>query len=298
MRKFFLLFVVLLTTSTIKAQQELNALVTINADQIQSTNKQVFETLEKSLSEFINQTKWTNKTFLPQERINCAFTFIVTQQNNNTFTTTLQVQATRPVYGSSYETPIINTNDSQVTFRYNEFDPLFFNPNNYNGNLIATVVFYVYTILGVDADTFALKGGQQYYKQAENVALLAQQNGSSGWENEIGEANRFTLIDNMLSSKFIALRQAYYNYHRKGFDTFATNEKSSKVKIANSIMSLNKIFNVTVGNNMLRFFLDAKADEIVNVFSDGVTSGKEEQLKTTLRRIAPTYGSKWRNIPN
>jgi len=295
MRNYFLIFAVFCVLFTAKAQ-ELNALVTINTNQVQSTNKQVYQTLQKSLSEFINQTKWTNKKVAPQERINCAFTIIVGQQSGNVFTSSIQVQATRPVYGSSYETPIINTNDSDFRFQYNEFDPLIFNINNYNGNLISTIVFYVYTILGVDADTFKLKGGQEYFKTAASIASLAQQNGAAGWENKIGEANRFMLIENMLSSKFTPLRQAYYNYHRKGFDMFSKNEKSSKTQIANSIISLEKIFNVTVGNNMIRFFLDAKSDEIVSVFSDGRITGREERLKSILKRIAPTFGSKWKNI--
>jgi len=295
MRNLLVILVTLFSFSAI-AQEELNALVSVNSDQVQSTNKQVFQTLEQSLSEFINQTKWTNKKFLPQERINCAFTLIISQQAGNSFNASLQVQATRPVYGSSYETPIINTNDTDVAFQYNEFDPLIFNPNTYDSNLISTVVFYVYTILGIDADSFALKGGEDYFRTAENVALIAQQSGSSGWENKIGENNRYALIDNILSSKFEVLRQSYYNYHRKGFDVFAQNEKSAKIQIANSVIALEKIFNVTVGNNMLRFFIDAKSDEIVKIFSDGRSCGKEQKLKSVLRRIAPTFNSKWKEI--
>ena len=238
MRKILLLLILVFSVFTVVAQEELNAIVTINADKVQSTNKQVYTTLEKSLNEFINQTKWTTKKFLPQERINCAFTIIVNEQSGNNFNASLQVQATRPVFKSSYETPILNINDSNFNFQYNEFDPLLYNPTIFDSNLVSTIVFYVYTILGVDADTFALNGGEEYFKFAENVMLQAQQSGGAGWQNEIGKQNRFSLIDSLLSSKFSVLRAIYYNYHRKGFDIFSEDDKKAKNEIVNSILQL------------------------------------------------------------
>lgn len=297
MRKAVIVFTVILCTLTsVFAQEELNAVVVVNADRVQSTNKQVYKTLQESLNEFINQTKWTNKKFLPQERINCAFTIIVNEQNSNSFSATLQVQSARPVYGSSYETSVLNVNDTNLNFQYNEFEPLIYNPNSFDSNLVSTIVFYVYTILGVDADTFALKGGESYFKQAENAMLQAQQSGEAGWQNEIGKQNRFTLIDSLLSSKFSALRTIYYNYHRKGFDIFAENEREAKQNIADSLINLEKLFNITVGNYMIRIFLDAKSEEIVNIFSAGKSSGKEQRLQETLVRIAPTQQDRWREI--
>lgn len=297
MRKAVIVFTVILCTLTsVFAQEELNAVVVVNADRVQSTNKQVYKTLQESLNEFINQTKWTNKKFLPQERINCAFTIIVNEQNSNSFSATLQVQSARPVYGSSYETSVLNVNDTNLNFQYNEFEPLIYNPNSFDSNLVSTIVFYVYTILGVDADTFALKGGENYFKQAENAMLQAQQSGEAGWQNEIGKQNRFTLIDSLLSSKFSALRTIYYNYHRKGFDIFAENEREAKQNIADSLINLEKLFNITVGNYMIRIFLDAKSEEIVNIFSAGKSSGKEQRLQETLVRIAPTQQDRWREI--
>ncbi|CAM1340807.1 type IX secretion system protein PorD [Tenacibaculum amylolyticum] len=281
---------------TVTAQEELNAVVAVNADRVQSTNKQVFNTLQQSLTEFINQTKWTNKKFLPQERINAAFTIIVNEQNGSNFNATLQIQASRPVYNSTYETPILNINDTKFNFQYNEFEPLIYNPNSFDSNLVSMIVFYVYIIIGVDADTFALKGGDSYLKQAQNVMLQAQQSGDPSWENQVGEQNRFALIDGLLSSKFTPLRNIYYNYHRKGFDIFADNELEAKSEIANSIMQLEKLFNITVGNYMIRVFLDAKSDEIVDIFSSGKTIGKEQKLKELLERIAPTQNNKWKEI--
>ncbi|WP_425658061.1 DUF4835 family protein [Tenacibaculum ascidiaceicola] len=295
MRKFFfILFLLLVTFSSYS--QELNATVIINSDKVQSSNKQVYQTLQKALTEFINDKQWTNRNFKQQERINCAFNIIINEQNGSNFSATLQVQSTRPVYNSTYATPVLNINDTNFNFRYNEFDPLIYNPTIYESNLISIIAFYVYTILGVDADTFALKGGENYLKQAENIMLLAQSNGESGWQNQVGKQNRFALIDNLLSSKFRALRSIYYNYHRNGFDNFADNKNSAKEAIEKSVLDLDKLHNITIGNYMIRVFLDAKGDEIVNVFSDGIASRNQSQMITVLNKIAPTYKDKWKNL--
>lgn len=295
MRKFF--FIVFLLSVTFSSySQELNATVIINSDKIQSSNKQVYQTLQKALTEFINDKQWTNRNFKQQERINCAFNIIINEQNGSNFSASLQVQSTRPVYNSTYATPVLNINDTNFNFRYNEFDPLIYNPTVYESNLISTIAFYIYAILGVDGDTFALKGGESYLKQAENIMLLAQSNGESGWQNQVGKQNRFALIDNLLSSKFSALRSIYYNYHRNGFDNFADNKNSAKEAIEKSVLDLDKLHNITIGNYMIRVFLDAKGDEIVNVFSDGTPSRSESQMIAVLNKIAPTYKDKWKNL--
>lgn len=295
MRKFFIFALTLVVTTSIYSQ-ELNALVTINSDKIQSSNKQVYETLQSSLTEFLNQKQWTSKTFKIQERINCAFTIIINEQNGNNFSASLQVQATRPVYKSSYTTPILNINDVNFNFKYNEFDPLIYNPNSYDSNLVSVIAFYAYVIVGVDADTFAKKGGEKYLKQAENAMLQAQSNGESGWQNNIGKQNRFSLIDNLLSQKFTVLRNIYYNYHRNGFDNFADNKDKAKETIETNVIQLDRLHNITVGNYMIRIFLDAKGDEIVNVFSDGKPTRNQQKMIQVLQKIAPTYEDKWKNI--
>lgn len=295
MHKFF--FIVFFLSVTFSSySQELNATVIINSDKVQSSNKQVYQTLQKALTEFINDKQWTNRNVKQQERINCAFNIIINEQNGSNFSGSLQVQSTRPVYNSTYATPVLNINDTNFNFRYNEFDPLIYNPTVYESNLISTIAFYVYTILGVDADTFALKGGETYLKQAENIMLLAQSNGESGWQNQVGKQNRFALIDNLLSSKFSTLRSIYYNYHRNGFDNFADNKNSAKEAIEKSVLDLDKMHNITIGNYMIRVFLDAKGDEIVNVFSDGTPSRNQSQMITVLNKIAPTYKDKWKNL--
>ena len=295
MRKTLLLFVFIFSVLGVRSQ-ELNCLVNVNYDQVQGSNVQVFKTLEKSLGEFINQTKWTSREVEIEERINCAFTIIITSRDNNQFTASIQVQSTRPGFGSTYETPILNIRDNDFDFRYNEFDPLIYNPNSFDSNLVSTIVFYVNIILGVDADTFKLNGGETYLKEAENVMLQAQQSGSSPWQNVVGTQNRFLLIDNLLSPKLTSFRKIMYNYHRNGIDKFSSNESAAKQAIENAVIGLDDIFNRTVGNYLIRLFFDAKSDEIVNIYSDGATTRKKAKLKEVLKRISTSNSSKWKEI--
>ncbi len=282
--------------SQIIYSQELNCKVSINFDQIPGSNRQVFTTLETSISEFVNQKKWTNKTVKAQEKINCAMNIIITKRDNNIFEGSIQIQSTRPVYGTSYETPVLNIRDNDFNFKYNEFDQLIYNPTRFDSNLISTLSFYVYLILGVDADTFSPNGGQTYLKEAENVTLQAQQSGLAAWSNQVGVQNRFQIIDNLLSPSLKVYRTTLYNYHRKGFDELAENKIKGKGTIENSIISLDRIFNKVIGNPLIRLFFDAKSDEIVNLYSDGPNTRSKQRLLVVLQKISPNNSSKWRKI--
>ena len=295
MHKLGILFVCFFSISVMKSQ-ELNCLVTVNYSQIQGSNTQVFKTLEKSLTEFINQTKWTNKDIKPEERIDCAFTIIITSRDDNTFKGTIQIQSSRPVYDSSYTSPILNLKDNDFNFKYNEFDPLIYNKNSFDSNLLSTLVFYVNVVLGADADTFKNNGGLAFYKEAQNVMLQAQQSGLSSWQNVVGEQNRFLLIDNILSPKLRAYRNAAYTYHRLGLDMFSSNKKRAKQKIENTIISLESIFNKTIGNYLIRMFFDAKADEIVNMYTGGPVTSNKNRLIQVVKKISPNNSAKWNNI--
>lgn len=294
MRSFLILFVFLFSL-TIQSQ-ELNCQVVINYEQIRGSNRQVFETLEKSISEFVNQKKWTNKTLKPQERINCAMNIIITKRDNNTFEGSIQVQSTRPIYGTSFESPVLNIRDNDFNFKYNEFDQLIYNPTTFDSNLISMITFYVYVILGVDADTFALNGGEAYLRQAENAMLQAQQSGLAAWSNLVGVQNRFQLIDNLLSPNLKQYRSTLYNYHRKGLDEMTNNVREGKQNIENAIISLERLFNRVIGNPLLRLFFDAKSDEIVNLYSEGPNTRSKQRLLVLLQKISPNNSSKWRKI--
>ena len=295
MRKLILLLsfsVFVLTTNA----QEINSLVNINYEQIGGSNRQIFETLETALTEFINQTKWTNRVVKPEERIDCAFNIIITSRRDNNFEATLQIQSTRPVYNTTYSTPLLNLRDNNFNFRYNEFDPLIYNRNSFDSNLISTIVFYTYIILGVDADSFTKYGGDAALKEAENAMLQAQQSGIASWQNVVGEQNRFLLIENLLSPKLKTYRNVMYDYHIKGLDNFTENADFAKQTIEDSVIQMQNLFNKTVGNYLIRLFFDAKADEIVNIYSDGPRTRNSSRLVQTLEKISPTNNSKWRNI--
>lgn len=290
-----LLFFIFLSTITISSQ-ELNCQVTVNFDQVSGSNRQVFKTLETSITEFVNQKKWTDKTVKSQERINCAINIIITKRDNNTFEGSIQIQSTRPVFGTSYETPILNIRDNDFNFKYNEFDQLIYNPTRFDSNLISTIVFYTYIILGVDADSFALKGGETYLKEAENVTLQAQQSGLAAWSNQVGVQNRFQIIDNLLSPGLSQFRSVIYTYHRKGLDELSGDAKIAKQNLENAIISLDRLYNKVIGNPLFRLFFDAKADEIVNLYSDGPNTRSKQRLIAVLQKISPNNSSKWRKI--
>ena len=290
-----LLFFIFLSSITISSQ-ELNCQVTVNFDQVSGSNRQVFTTLETAISEFVNQKKWTDKTVKSQERINCAMNIIITKRDNNTFEGSIQIQSTRPVYGTSYQTPVLNIRDNDFNFKYNEFDQFIYNPTRFDSNLISTIVFYTYIILGVYADSFALNGGETYLKEAENVTLQAQQSGLAAWSNQVGVQNRFQMIDNLLSPGLNQFRSVIYNYHRKGLDELTGDAKIAKQSLENSIITLDRLFNKVIGNPLLRLFFDAKADEIVNLYSDGPNTRSKQRLIAVLKKISPNNSSKWRKI--
>ena len=296
MRKFQFFFILLFSIITINAQ-ELNCKIVINHNQISGSNKQVYATLEKALNEFVNETKWTSKEVDPIEKVNCVMTINVNAQPTlNSFNASIQVQSSRPVFGTSYASPILNLKDDDFDFTYTEFEPLQYNVNSFDSNLISTIVFYVYVILGVDADTFAKNCGQKYLKEAQDVMLQAQQSGIGAWSNKVGKLNRFLLIDNLLSSKLQNFRTALYEYHRNGFDRLLEDPKDAKQRIENSIISLESLYNKSIGNYLIRVFFDAKSGEIVNLYSDTSTTKNKTKLLSVLNRISSGNTSIWKNI--
>jgi len=293
--KLTALFILLCSFFSLSAQ-ELNCLVTVNSDQVAGSNKQVFNTLQQALTEYVNQTKWTNRVVAPEERVNCAMTIIITARNNNNFTATLQVQSTRPVYNSSYASPILNIKDNEFNFNYNEFDPLIYNKNTFDSNLISSIVFYANIILGVDADTFSKYGGEVELKEAQNVMLQAQQSGLSSWQNIVGERNRYLLIDNLLSPKLATYRDLLYKYHRTGLDNIVNSKTNAQQNIEDSVITLERIYNKTVENYLIRLFFDAKGDEIVSLYSENPQTRNKQRLIQSLRKISPNNNSKWRKL--
>jgi hypothetical protein len=296
MRTFLLVLFIAFSTLNINAQ-ELNATVSINSNKISGSNKQVFATLQKTITEFVNQNKWSNKSFKPQERINCVFNITINAQpSTNRFEASIQVQSSRPIYNSIYASPLLNIKDNDFNFRYTEFEALQYNTNAFESNLVSTLVYYIYMIMGVDADTFTLNGGDAHYKKAKDVVLLAQQSGGSGWVDQFGQQNRYVLLENFSSPKYSAFKLILYNYHRQGMDIFSKDAFNAKRIIENSLIQMETLQNLSAGNSLLRLFFDAKADEISMIFSGGPRSPSANALQQVLQRISPTNTNKWQKI--
>lgn len=275
--------------------QELNCSLVVNAQQTGNENFPIFKTLEKQLTEFVNNTKWTNKTFKNQERINCSMVINATDYSGESFQASIQVQSSRPVYGSSFSTPLYSFNDKDFNFRYLEFQNLIFNPTQFESNLVSVLAFHVYMILAVDADSFSQNGGDAYYKQAQAIVNYSQQGNFKGWKLEDGLQSRFALIDNVLSPTFKEYRSVIYNYHRNGLDIMSNDVKQGKDEIASSIKQFQVMNSRRPNSFLLRTFFDAKADEIEQIFSEG-PSVDIVTVKETLQKIAPMHNSKWQNI--
>ncbi|MBQ4821172.1 DUF4835 family protein [Aquimarina sp. MMG016] len=288
---FFVLFVLGFNLNA----QEFNATVGVNAEQTGNPNLQVFRTLERSLTEFINNTKWTEVDYRTEERINCSFFINISSFTNDAFAATLQVQASRPVYGSNYNTTIFNINDKQFNFSYLEFQPLNYNPNNFESNLISVVAFYLYTILGVDADTFELNSGTGYFQEAKNIVGNAQGSNTLGWNAQDGNQTRFKLNDDLLSGTYDGYRTAMYRYHREGLDIMHNNLKKGKEMIIEALEPLKQMNNTRPNSYMMRVFFDAKADEISSILSGGPSVNIADSV-ALLDRIAPTYSENWKKI--
>lgn len=275
--------------------QELNCTVVVNAQQTGNENFPIFKTLEKQLNEFVNNTKWTNKNFTPQERVDCSMFINVSNYSGESFQASLQVQSSRPVYGSSFTTPVYNFNDGDFNFRYLEFQNLIYNPTQFESNLISVLAFHINMILGLDADSFEPNGGADYYKQAQIITNFSQQGNFSGWKVEDGLQSRFALIDNILSPTFKEYRDVVYSYHREGLDVMSENIKIGKEQIATSLKAFETMNRRRPNSFLLRTFFDAKADEIEQIFSDG-PNVNIASLKETLQKVAPMHSSKWQNI--
>lgn len=294
MRNLVLAFLCFLFSTAIFAQ-EFNCVVTVNSDQVSQTNQQVFRTLERSLNDFVNKTKWTDRTYLENERINAQMFITITKFDSDRFEGTIQLQSSRPVFNTSYETPVFNYKDSDFNFQYQEFQPLVFNENVFESNLVAVVSYYVHIMLGLDADTFALEGGTDQFKAAQKIVGQAQGSNYKGWSQAGGEWNRFELVDNLLSNTYREYRVAMYNYHRKGLDILGDNNSTGKQVIAGTMKLFETMIKRRPNAFLVTTFFDAKSDEIFNIFSDG-PKVDIVKLKKTLNTVAPLFSTTWNDI--
>lgn len=293
MYKWLGLLLVMITFSA--NAQELNCNVKISFDRITDANPQIFKTLERSLSDFVNNTRWTTRNFEKNEKIECSMFINVSAYSNNSFTATLQVQSSRPVFGSTYLSPMFNFNDKDLIFRYNEGENMFYNPNSFDSNLIGVVSYYANIMIGMDADSFEKGSGTQYYQVAQNIASQGASSGYKGWSQQDGNQNRYFLITDLLSNTYTPFRDALYEYHIIGMDVMSSNQKEGKEKVIAAIKTLAKVQSVRPNAFLTRVFFDSKSDEIVGLFSGGPAVNTAELLEM-LNRISPLNSAKWNKI--
>ncbi|MBK6930259.1 MAG: DUF4835 family protein [Saprospirales bacterium] len=284
------------------AQGELNCTVRISTPQLQNTDRRVFDQLEVAIREFLNSTKWTNDVFEPEERIKCNFIFTIkTEQDGNLFDAELAVQAVRPVFGSGYETPLISHLDKDVTFQYDQNQPIEFLPDaTDNQNLPALLAFYAYVILGMDYDSYSLYGGDAHLLTAQQIVTNIQNsptNRSSGWRPADGgkNRNRYWIIENLLNPRVRPYRAAMYTYHRKGLDLFASDMASGKVAVLQALEEVDKVNTAYFNSMITQMFANAKKDELVEMWKIGAKPQKDRVLQI-MTKIDPANSQRYREI--
>jgi hypothetical protein len=275
--------------------QELNCTVKINADKVGGTNIQVYKSLEKGLTDFVNKTSWTSQTYKPNERINCTMFITINEANAPQFSGTIQVTSSRPGYNSTYSSPVFNYNDKDFSFDYIEFQNISYNPSSFDSNLISVIAFYSYMIIALDADTYAPKGGDPYFALAQEVVNVAQAGGYRGWSQNDGTQNRYYLATDLFSETYSAYRDAMFVYHFEGIDNMSKDLKLAKEKVKEGIMKLAEIHKVRPNAFITRVFFDAKSDEIVSIFTGGPKIPTAD-LVDNLNRISPLNSTKWTQI--
>jgi len=299
-----LIFIVAIALGQAVSSQELQAKFSIVSSKVSSgVDKKIFQTLQSAVSNFLNNRKWTNDNYQPQEKIKCSFLFTIDEYaGNNIFKGTLTVQAARPIYNTSYESPIINIQDPSVQFRYVEFQSLDFNENRIQGsdplasNLTAIFAYYVNIILGMDYDSFSPRGGDPYFQKALYVVNNAPEGGDIiGWKTFEGLRNRHKLIQGFTDSRFNLIHDAIYAYYRGGFDKFYENETDGRNSVLNALNYLNTVNTENPGSMVIQFFFQGKSNELVKLFSRAQTDTKT-RAKDFLLKLDLTNASAYNEL--
>lgn len=274
-RKICLIILLVAGMGYVAGAQELQARISINSSRVSSqVNKNVFQTLQGALNNFLNNRKWTKESFQPNEKIVCNFLLNISEAvNTNTFKATLTIQAARPVYNTAYETPLINFMDEDLVFKYVEYQQIDFNENRVSGtdalssNLSAVLAYYVYLILGLDFDSFSLRGGDQYFQKAMTIVNNAPESRDiAGWKAFDGLRNRYWLIENLTNNRYNIIHDAIYNYYRMGMDYMNDKEKEARTAILNAISMLYTLNNDVPGTMIVSFFFQGKVNELTSIF--------------------------------
>lgn len=294
--KKLLILVLIIFSSTLLYAQELRCNVTVSANRIQGANRQLFRTMQSDIYEFMSNRKWTDHVYTYDERIRCNILIRLDEQiSADEFKGSIQVQLTRPVFNSSYETTILNIKDNDFHCRYQEFQPLEFNETSNRDNLTNILAFYAYVILGFDYDTFSPEGGTPYFEKAQAIVNNSQNAREKGWKAFESERNRYWLVENVLNKSYSGFRSCMYAYHRQGLDIMSAQPEEGRANIAEALRDIQSVFRRRPSLYILQIFFDAKSDEIVNIFSKSFPDERQRVL-AILNEVDPSNGSKWEKI--
>lgn len=275
--------------------QELRCEVTVNADQINGTNKQVFETLQQAINDYMNTTVFTNAQFATNEKIECRMFFTIKEYADDVFKGDLQVQSLRPVYNASLTTTLINFKDSKLEFTYRENEPLVFSVNNMESQLTAILNFYAYLILAVDFDSFSPRGGEQYFDRLKMIVQMAQSSGEPGWKAFEDTKNRSAVLSSYTDTQTAGIRDLNYKYHRQGMDQMNLSMDKGRAAVTESLEEIKKIYDIAPMSVALSMFKDAKLDELVNIYSKAPSDERAKVYKL-LEPIYPTEQTRLEQI--
>lgn len=292
--------IALAMASATASAEELNCQVEINAQKVANANKEIFNTLQQAISEYMNTTQWTDAQFYTNEKIDCKLFFTIATYDDATgkMEGDLQIQSTRPVYNSSYTTTLINFKDTKISFLYQENEPLVFNEMEMQSNLTAILNFWAYMIIAIDFDSFGLEGGEPYYEKAANVVRLAQSSGETGWKMFEDDKNRSAVLSAYTDKATSLIRTIIYNYHRMGLDQMVTSVDKGRQVITQALtVDLKKIYDASPMSVSLSMFKDAKLDEIVNIYSKA-NQTERDNVYESLYQLFPADNTRLEKIKN
>ena len=282
--------------------QELNCQVSIITDarlEVTSVEKEIFDQLKQTIYDMMNTTQWTKDKFKVEERINCNIQLQINSiPSPGTYSGSMQVQSSRPAFNSSYNTTIFNFQDDDIQFSYSRNAVLVYAPNQYRDNLTSILAFYAYFIIGMDYDSFSLKGGTPYFNEAQQIVSNAQTSSAPGWKsNEAGKRNRFYLVDNILHQLFEPLRECIYEYHRKGVDKLYDDKLAARKSMYDALNKLSKVVSTRPNSINLLSFIQAKREELKSLYSDAEVKDKNDVV-SLLKKLDPANASRYQEILN
>jgi hypothetical protein len=294
MKKIFAGFM-LLFSSTVLYAQEFNVTVQVTSPMVEGTEKKIFETLQQELYDFVNNTRWTNYNYKPEERIEGTILITVESRSGEDFKGKMNLALRRPVYKSSYNTTLFNYLDRDFDFKYVEFQALEYSDNVFTSNLTSAIAYYLYVYLGLDGDSFAKNGGSPYYAKAQNIVNMGQNAREKGWKAFESQKNRYWLIENLTNPTYASIREAMYRYHRMGLDLMADDVEAGRAGINESLELLRKANRERPGLFLLQLFLEAKRDELVNIYSQASPMDKTRAVNI-LKEIDPANSNRYQKI--